>query len=460
MEARVRSRSPHRATKSVTADATVAYIKTLDGVTVASININPGDTIAQLIEVLRDKLPEATFFCVKKEGKVLPAGSSAASVFAGNGIFTAIKERVLIAVTVSDESAFLWNAETGACLQTLIHPETAIHSAALSRDGTIVLTVADDENAKIWAVETGECLQTFRMEESYDGVTPGMFSPDAALVLTIPPDHGPDASTVELRSCRSGECVRSLHLAGHVVSAVFSSNGAVILTTSSHDNADMARVWNADDGECLQSFECRLSTEHGGTFAAFASKEGDKVVTIYENMAQLWNSRSREHLCNFIGHHSSIYVVMASGDGAKILTTSEDGTAKLWSAENGSCLHTYTHSDRRGYLGWATMSPDGRKILTTSEGTAKLWNAETGAHLMSFSPPVRGDLSCTINCDAFSQDGTRVVFIEVEEGSTDMEEVSTKIFCTESGQCVTAFTDGCGAASLAQVTLVQFTIVV
>ena len=73
------------------------------------------------------------------------------------------------------------------------------------------------------------------------------------------------------------------------------------------------------------------------------------------------------------GHASIVNSTQFSPDGMRILTTSQDGTARLWDAETGQELGLLAgHS---GYLTSAHFSPDGMRIVTASgDGTARLWN--------------------------------------------------------------------------------------
>src|SRR5580765_6256804 len=116
-----------------------------------------------------------------------------------------------------------------------------------------------------------------------------------------------------------------------------------------------------------------------------------------------------------IGHTNIVYSAVFSADGKKIVTASQDKTAKVWDAETGELL-----ADLEGHtLGVisAVFSPDGKKIATCGgEGATKVWNAVTGIHLadmkgfavdghyVSFSPDGK-KIATTVNsiaqvCDA------------------------------------------------------------
>ena len=70
-----------------------------------------------------------------------------------------------------------------------------------------------------------------------------------------------------------------------------------------------------------------------------------------------------------------------SPDGTRIVTGSDDKTAKVWDARTGTPL-----LDLKGHTGGVTsvsFSPDGTRIVTGSEDkTAKVWDARTGTPLL------------------------------------------------------------------------------
>ena len=81
-----------------------------------------------------------------------------------------------------------------------------------------------------------------------------------------------------------------------------------------------------------------------------------------------------------VGHTSNVTTAMFSPDGKKIVTASDDNTAKVWDAATGVLL-----ADLKGhtsYIRAASLSPDGKKIVTTSwDETGKIWDAATGVLL-------------------------------------------------------------------------------
>ena len=71
-----------------------------------------------------------------------------------------------------------------------------------------------------------------------------------------------------------------------------------------------------------------------------------------------------------------------SPDGKRIVTGSDDKTAKVWDAEKGQELPTLKgHQD---FVSSVAYSPDGKRIVTGSgDKTAKVWDAATGQEVLA-----------------------------------------------------------------------------
>jgi WD40 repeat protein len=95
--------------------------------------------------------------------------------------------------------------------------------------------------------------------------------------------------------------------------------------------------------------------------------------------------------------------VAFSPDSQRIVTGSEDDTARVWDAANGTNLLIL-----KGHFGWvmsAAFSPDGQRLVTGSyDRTAKVWDAAVGRELLTLRGHARGAMSVS-----FSPDGQRLV---------------------------------------------------
>jgi len=91
-----------------------------------------------------------------------------------------------------------------------------------------------------------------------------------------------------------------------------------------------------------------------------------------------------------------------SPDGTRVLTASDDRTARIWDAQTGTQIMPSLEDP--GGMHRAAYSPDGRFIATVTNGGTVLWNAQTGKLLVG--PLNHNAIVCHV---AFSSDGTRVV---------------------------------------------------
>ena len=92
-----------------------------------------------------------------------------------------------------------------------------------------------------------------------------------------------------------------------------------------------------------------------------------------------------------------------SPDGARVVTASDDKTARVWDAATGAPIGKPLQHE--GAVRSAAFSPDGARVVTASaDKTARVWDAATGTPI---GKPLRHEDA--VFSAAFSPDGARVV---------------------------------------------------
>jgi WD40 repeat protein len=127
-------------------------------------------------------------------------------------------------------------------------------------------------------------------------------------------------------------------------------------------------------------------------------------------------------LLTLIGHKSWILSLDWHPDGQQLLSSSDDGTLKLWDVQTGTCLRTFQEHQKPVWR--AVWSPDGQQIAScSSDHSIKIWRVETGDCLQTWQAHHN-----TVWSVDWSPDGKKLA-----SGSDDQ---TIRVWDVESGQCV------------------------
>lgn len=324
-----------------------------------------------------------------------------------------------------DNSARLWEVETGKEIRMFQGHSSWISSVAFSPNERFILTGSYDKTARLWDVMTGSEVQRFEGHSA--SVLSVAFSPDGKTILT-----GGDL-TARLWDVATGRELRRFEGHKYIVQAVaFSPDGHSLLTGSSEG---IAILWAVETGETIRRFreDERIRRSSIGpyrppgrpdiSFVAF-SPDGKSIVLGCAGYARLWNATTGDEIRLLEYGSTSSSFAAFSPDGHLVLTSGDKNSVQTWDASTGEKIQLFQSGSDS--IECAAISPDGQYVLTgvtyttsrsggseiltlrmdgsserlESRSAALLWDARTGKEIRRFEGYSDAVLSV-----AFSPDG-------------------------------------------------------
>ena len=350
----------------------------------------------------------------EREARLALEASSAARISALSSLMEASTARQeALAATVADSAAAM--EALSRRLQpahwtfgrTLKGHSDRVCACAFSPDGSYVASGSDDYSVKLWDIQTGECLLT--MVGHGADVSGVVFSPNGAKLVSCSDDM-----TLKIWATATGECLHTLR--GHeaeVTCCSFSSDGTRIASASADKTV---KLWDATTGRCI--FNVRRAHREPVRGCAI-SPDCTTILSCSEDMTlKLWVTTSdyddyydvvilrRMALqLTLRGHTASVNACCFSHNGRVVLSASDDGTLKLWSATTGACYSTLKHGAAVNACAF-NPSNDDTLLSGSSDATLKLWRIGSGECVQTLDQ--QGHCFDIMGC-AFSPDGRSII---------------------------------------------------
>jgi WD40 repeat protein len=164
-----------------------------------------------------------------------------------------------------------------------------------------------------------------------------------------------------------------------VLSLIF---GSVIVwqvqkTKDARAAADAARLTASETDFALASIE--IEKDNVAVSLAYLADALRKNPTNEAAIALAVSILRNCPLPTLILHHSNeVHDASFSPDGARVVTASADGTARLWDAHTGQPIGEPMRHEKGKWVHMAKFSPNGDWLVTASwDGTARVWSAHT-----------------------------------------------------------------------------------
>jgi WD40 repeat protein len=376
----------------------------------------------------------------------------------------------------------VWNAKTGALVETLGGHAAEITSLAFSPQGDRVASGDDEGGLRLWRKPNGpaEGAKSWVADRQLSGhngsITGIRFSPDGKRLITASGDRtcnqwdvatgqelaqgslqhdewisSLDVSTdgtLAVTTCDDG-VARLWRLAdgtklaevkspGKSFNAVgFSPDGSMAALTS----AEEKRVWMWNLSATTAATNARgnaaagLLTEYlnfnklgGEVWSAMFAADGHHLLTIGGNDATLWNLDDRRPVVRY-SPHGAVASAAVSPDGKLVATGSWDHSAKIWDTGSGRAVRKLENG-HKGYINSVEFSPDGRELLTASDDyTARLWDVASGKP----TPIIFQGHTARVLSATFSPDGTRVLTVSGDKTAMIWDRATGKMLLPLTG---------------------------
>lgn len=266
-------------------------------------------------------------------------------------------------------------------------------SVAFSRDGQTLASGSEDRRANVWTVPGGSLVRTV--------TTPGAWMMSVAVYP--PADYlltGGDDGAARMWSISSGGLLCGASPNNNIVwSVAISGNGASVAVGKSNPGIEVGNASCVPGGRLLEGHEADVVS------VVFSPDATLLASGSWDGTAKIWRVADGALLRDITGHsvidtngdfevRNKVYAVDFSPDGMLLLTSSEDGTARLWRVSDGQSVRVI----EGGGGSAAKFSADGKTLYTLNNGIIKFWRVSTGALLDTFE-------NTGATCLAVSPDG-------------------------------------------------------
>ena len=313
--------------------------------------------------------------------------------------------RYAFSASVWDNRIFAFHPETGAELGYLT-ARSGIHALALTSDDRRLVSLSGGY-LQVWDASNGRelnCLEGFVINQG------SVVAVDPAGRFALTGEEREDAGIIRLWDAeRASPPVASVGHTAAIRATAFSPDGRRV-ASASHDGTAM--LWDAASGQ-LQA----ILSGHAASVSRVCFASGGKLIVTGadDSTVRVWNTdgdplhtfshgqirrltdkqQSELRTLRNLGEQhefGKITGLKTMADGRRVVSSSNDGTVRIWDCHAGRQVQILEGHDDRVCA--VDVSPDGTRIVSYGyDDTVRVWNAESGQELLRLEIPAAKESS-------------------------------------------------------------------
>jgi WD40 repeat protein len=291
----------------------------------------------------------------------------------------------------------VWNALTGEELLTFLDPDESYPMCVtFSADGKRLACGDSEGVVKIWDADQGQ--RGFTLQQATGGVMRLLISPNRKRLA-----GEMDDGAIQVWDAETGRVVLGIPTlkgkAGFFRNLTFSPDGRRLAAGASANGKGVFHVWDAQTGEVLRTGNWR--PPRGVDSVAF-SPDGKRLATSHQlQEVKVWDAETGQDLLTLKSKSTIVESLTFSPDG-KLLACGDSKSLNIWDGATGKPVHVF--ESQQDIIHHVVFSPNGKRLVSSShDGTAKVWDAATAANIFTLKHK-----EC-VNCSAFTPDGKRLL---------------------------------------------------
>jgi WD40 repeat protein len=275
-------------------------------------------------------------------------------------------------------------------------PRGSLQVPTVGSDGRTLFAVAVNGAGKgelqSWDIATGKPLSKFPLEVNQAARFQSTADGKHLFVMES------ESSTIRHLDARTGAELHAFTFGKDTVQSYLASGDGKFLYVVTATGIEQ---WNM-----AAASKVRTLVPGYGADRLVLSPAGDKLHFVGDTTVTTWDTATGQELRPGSGHAATVWALAFSPDGRQLLTSSHDGTARLWDTQTRQHLRAFVLPGRfnQGHFGaeafaqlpftQAGFSSDGKRIITAwPNGPVQVWDVATGNSQKLGQDPLQGSVA-------------------------------------------------------------------